>query len=55
VIDGKDQWVLWKECRGVTFINQERNDRQVRKELEGKFQLKPGTSLFLANGYVKEQ
>jgi len=53
-VEGKDQWVYWKGCSGLTVY--ENNDEgTVRDELTGQVKLPNGIELYIVGGQVKQE
>jgi len=52
-VEGRDQWVFWKGCSGLTVFE----GGKVTKNpiLSGKIKLKSGIELYFVGGQVKEK
>lgn len=51
-VEGKDQWVYWKGCSGLTVIKN--CQKTPHDKLTGKVKLQLGIELYFFGGKVKE-
>ncbi|KAF2194750.1 hypothetical protein K469DRAFT_706227 [Zopfia rhizophila CBS 207.26] len=52
-VKGKDQWIYWKECSGLT-VYESNSEGKVHDKLTGQVKLQPGIDLYFVGGKVKE-
>lgn len=52
-VEGKGQWIYWKECIAVT-VYEDKGEGKIHSKLSGQVKLEPGVELYFVGGQVKE-